>query len=195
MKIYLYPLGGVTKMNMDLNINPFKELIILMMGPLFQVLAYLLLCLIFNKELVRIYHYGILIFNLLPIYPLDGGKILNIFLNVFFPYKKTYNLVIKISYLIAVIIYLSNKKLSINMIITYIMLIILIRKEELKEEILYQKFLLERYLHKYSYKKNKIVYNIKNMYRYRNNIIKENNIKYSEKEYLNKKYNIFSKKY
>ncbi len=182
-------------MNMDLNINPFKELLILIMGPLFQVLAYLLLCLVFNKEIVKMYHYGILIFNLLPIYPLDGGKILNIFLNVFFPYKKTYNLVIKISYLLAIIIYLSNKKLSINMIITYIMLIVLIRKEDLKEDILYQKFLLERYLHKYNYKKNKIIYNIKNMYRYKNNIIKENNIKYSEKEYLNKKYNNFSKKY
>lgn len=180
---------------MKLNINPIKELIILLMGPIFQIMAYLLLTLIFDKELVKQYHYGILIFNLLPIYPLDGGKILNIVLNNFFSYKKTYKLVIIISYLITIFIYLSNKKISINVILTYIMLIILIRKEDLKENILYQKFLLERYLYNYSYKKKKIINNINNMYRYKNNIIKENNIKYSEKEYLSKKYNNLLKKY
>ena len=79
-KIYIYPLGGITKFNLELNSPQIVELIILIFGPIFQIIAYLLLSniLIDYKELIKMYHYQILFFNLLPIYPLDGGKLLNI---------------------------------------------------------------------------------------------------------------------
>ena len=45
-EIYIYPLGGISKFNMDLNISIKKELLILINGPLFQYLAYLILLII-----------------------------------------------------------------------------------------------------------------------------------------------------
>ena len=39
-------------------------------------------------NIIRIYHYSILIFNLLPIYPLDGGRILINALKIFYGNRK-----------------------------------------------------------------------------------------------------------
>ena len=41
-----------------------------------------------NYILFKNYHYTLLCFNLLPIYPLDGGRILNCIINYLLPYKK-----------------------------------------------------------------------------------------------------------
>ena len=176
---------------MPLNIKPLKEITILLMGPIFQNIAYILLLFVFDSNLVLKYHLGILIFNLLPIYPLDGGKLLNIFFTKIMPYKQSYRLVIIISYIMTIIILLNNNVLTINTILTYIFLIYIIRKEQLKTNYLYNKFLLERYLNNYSYKKVKIVNNINSIYRTKNNIIRDGNKYYYEKEYLNRKYDKF----
>ena len=91
-EIYIYPLGGISKFNMDLNISIKKELLILINGPLFQHLAYLILLILLpsKKDIITIYHYSILSFNLLPIYPLDGGKIIKRLLHIFLRFKKIY---------------------------------------------------------------------------------------------------------
>lgn len=179
---------------MPLNINYKKELLITIMGPIFQFIAYFILLIIFdNSYLVKAYHYGILEFNLLPIYPLDGGKLFNLLLNYFLPYKKSLKLIIIISYSITIFILFNSKMINLNVIITYILLIVLIRKEELKISFQYNKFLLERYLNNYKFKNKKIIKNYNNFYRYKENIIKVNNKLYSEKEYLREKYNNFNK--
>ena len=77
------------------------------------------------------------------------------------------------------------------MILTYTFLIYLIRREDLKINFRYNKFLLERYLNNYFFKKEKIISNENNFYRTKKNIIKCNNQLFSEKEYLKKKYNNF----
>ena len=77
------------------------------------------------------------------------------------------------------------------MIITYILLIFLIRREEIKIDFIYNKFLLERYLNSYSYKKRKIIKSINSFYRTRNNVVKKNNILYDEHDILRKKYKNF----
>ena len=67
-KIYIYPLGGISRINMPLNISIYKELLVLIMGPLFQFLSYYILLFIFDDyELITRYHLGILLFNMLPI--------------------------------------------------------------------------------------------------------------------------------
>ena len=195
-KIIIYPLGGISIFDMDININKIKEFWILIMGPLFQTLAYLLLNLIIkDKTLIKMYHFGILSFNLLPIYPLDGGRILNLFINHLLPYKKSFKLSILISYIITILVLFSNTHFNINMIITYVLLITIIRKEQLKLSFYFYKFLLERLLKKYYFKKNTIVYKLDDYYKYKNNYIKQGKNIYSEKEYLVKKYEIITKKH
>ena len=147
-EINIYPLGGISKFDMDLNINPIKELLILINGPLFQEFAYLIASILLptQKDLISIYNYNILMFNLLPIYPLDGGRLVKIILDNFFSYKKSLKLVISISYIILISIIIKMKIININLIIIVIFLLYLINREENKINYLYNKFLLERYL-------------------------------------------------
>ena len=141
-KIYIYPLGGITKLNMDLNIHPFKEFIITITGLLFQNIAYLLLIMIFDRELVLKYHLSILLFNLLPIYPLDGGKLLKLVIELFIPYKKSLKLSVYISYILVIILYIKNLSIKLDIIITVILLIFLVIKEHKKINYNYHKFKL-----------------------------------------------------
>ncbi|MBR3210437.1 MAG: site-2 protease family protein [Bacilli bacterium] len=194
--IIIYPLGGICQLEMDINENPKVELLILLMGPIFQWIAYFLLVfLLKDKEFIKEIHYGILSFNLLPIYPLDGGRITNIIVNHFASYRKSFKISIIISYLCTAFILFSQTKISINIIILYSVLMFLIRKEEMKKDLYFHKFILERLLKKYKYKKTIIIDNIKEMYRYKNNIIKEGNTLISEKDYLFSKYEKISKNY
>ena len=185
--IYIYPLGGVSKFNMDLNINPIKELLILLGGPLFQFLSLFLIYLFKDKkEVIIIYHYSILLFNLLPIYPLDGGRLINILFQIFISYKRSIKLSIIFSYLLLLIILLKSN-LKGNIIIMIIFLFSLIIKESKRINYLYNKFILERYLNNYNFKSSKIINNINNLYRGKKHLIKDNNTYYLEKEYLAKK--------
>ena len=188
-EIYIYPLGGISKFNMDLNISIKKELLILINGPLFQCLAYLLLLIIMptKKELINIYHYSILMFNLLPIYPLDGGKLVKLLLNKIISYKSSLKIVINLSYLVTIILLLINKK-NISIFIMISLLLILITKEKNKIDYIYNKYLLERYLNHYNFKSNKIINNINNLYRDKTHLIHINNKYTTEKDYLNEMY-------
>ena len=188
-EIYIYPLGGITKFNMDLNISIKKELLILMMGPLFQFIAYFILIIIMptRQELIHIYHYSILTFNLLPIYPLDGGKLLNLLLNNFISYKLSLNIINIISYLTIICIFIFTNKTA-NIIIMIILLLFLVTKEKKRINYIYNKFLLERYLKNYNFRKDRIIENVDSFYRDSLHIINENNNYYLEKEYLEKLY-------
>lgn len=189
-KIYIYPLGGISKFNMPLNIPKYKELLILIAGPLFQFFAYYILLRIMpiKSDLIKIYHYSILSFNLLPIYPLDGGKLINILISEFFPYKLSLKISIYISYLVTLTILIINKNLTLNIIITEIFLLFLITKENRRVEYIYNKFMLERYLNGYKFKKSSIISNINNMYRDRRHLLKKGGNYYLEREILEKKY-------
>ena len=194
-KIYLYPLGGISKFYMPISTERKKELLVLMMGPIFQNIAYVFLILLLKeKEFITSYHLGILSFNLLPIYPLDGGKILDIITSSFIPYKKSLKITILLSYIITVFIFYTQRKISINMILIYIVLLYVIRKEDLKQNDHFQLFLLERYLHPNHFKKDKIITKESSFYRYKNNRIKRRETIQNEEEYLRKKYNYFDKK-
>ena len=79
---------------MNLNISPIKELLILLGGPIFQFTALIILNYLFptKQEIINYYHYSILLFNLLPVYPLDGGRIINLLMQIFITYKKGFKL-------------------------------------------------------------------------------------------------------
>ena len=189
-KIIIYPLGGITKFEMPININKYKELLILIAGPLFQYIAYIILLSLFSNysKMINYYHFNILLFNLLPIYPLDGGKIINILLSEFIPFKKSLQLSIKISYIIVVIFLFKLEQNYINIIIMELLLVVLIYNEYKKIDYVYNKFLLERYLNNYNFRKINIIKNINNFYRDRRHLLKNNEKYYTEQQILIKKY-------
>ena len=190
-EIRIYPLGGISKFDMPLNINPLKELIVLINGPLFQEIAYRVASIVIPSQisLISTYHYNILIFNLLPIYPLDGGKLLKLITDKFIPYKNSLRLVILISYIMIIVFLFKVEIISINTIIICIFLLYLIIKEEKKINYIYNKFLLERYLGNYKFKDTTIIKSINNFHRNKNHLVKVGQKYYSEKDVLKEKYN------
>lgn len=186
-KIYIFPLGGITKLNMELNINPIKEFFILIAGPIFQNIAYLLLVLLFNKDLVLKYHIGIILFNLLPIYPLDGGKIIELFFEKYIPYKKALKLSAFVSYLFIIILFIKSNNIKLNVLVTITLLLLLVLKEHKKINYKYNKFKLERYLNNYKFKKSRIITNENDLYRNNRHLLKINDKYYLESEYFAKK--------
>lgn len=185
-KIIIYPYGGITKFNNLLNTNLNKEILVIVMGPIIQIITYLILNKIFKYNYIKNYHLSILIFNLLPILSLDGGKLLNIILNKFFSYLKSFYISVFISFisifslLIYSLIYYKNLNLFLMMI--FLLFKIYISIKNIKYN--YQRFLLERYLYDFNFKKNKFIKNIydfsKEYYHYIEGI--------DEKKYLEKYY-------
>ncbi len=190
-KIYIYPLGGISKFNLSLNSSIKKEFLILVMGPIFQELAKNLLLILLPKyhTMILFYHYGILLFNLLPIYPLDGGKLVNLLLASFYPIKRSLIISIYISYIIVISLFIINiNNLNLNIIIISIFLIYKITKEHQQINYSYNKFLLERYLNNYHFKKSKIINNKEKFYRNNYHLIKIGDIYYKERDFLKKIY-------
>lgn len=155
INVTIYPFGGVTKIEKDLNTPVNKELLIAFGGIIFQIILYLIL--LFNisettKDIIFKYNSAILLFNLLPIIPLDGSIILNSFLNKFFSYKKSYIIYFLISILGIILYLIFNYWYSLN---NYMIVMLFIYKtyEALKNyNYLYNRFLLERFIHNYKFK-------------------------------------------
>ena len=111
-KIIIYPFGGITKMDNPVNTSINKELLVAISGILFQTIYYIIINILYKNYLIREYifniytkyNYSILIFNILPIHPLDGSKILTLLLSKVLPYKTTMKLNVIISILTGLII-------------------------------------------------------------------------------------------
>lgn len=192
-RIYFYPYGGVTKFSDDLNKPKIQELIIMLMGPIFQIIFFLGIIrflTIKEVEMLRGYHYSILFFNLLPIYPLDGGKLLNIVLNYFLSFLNSFKMTILISYgvLCLVIAFLLKNRISLSLSLLLIIgLVICKLTVELKKEKYYfNKFLLERHLNNYNFPKIKVVRHMKDVSRDYKHVFYKNGKTRTEKEALSK---------
>ena len=177
-KVNILPFGAITIFNEKLNRPMIEEFIILIMGPLFQIINYLVfkdITIYFNY-----YNYGLFIFNMLPIYPLDGYKLFSIILNRYIPYKNTIRLMLIIS-LLCLILFIRKD-------LIYIVILLLLLKgiigEIKKIDYTYNKFLLERYLYNFKFKKRKYIDSINNMYRDCYHIFGNK----TEKEILNDKF-------
>ncbi len=193
-KIEIYPFGGCIKFNEKINRPLIEEIFILIGGPLTQIILFLIITFIYkngfisyrNYLLFKSYHKTLLIFNLLPIYPLDGGKILNCILNYFIPFKKSNKLEIIISFIIIVFIIMIYKDINyITMMILLIIELIIYRKQQ---DFLLNRLLLERYLFNYNFKNKKIIKNPNDFYKEKTHLIRINKKYIEEKDYLKIKY-------
>ncbi len=156
LNITIYPFGGITKINKDLNTPIYKELLIASGGVIFQLILFLIinylpLSIYFKSNFIK-YNFSILFFNLLPIIPLDGSVILNSFLNMIFPYKKSYYIYFFIS-VIGIFLYLfTNIWFSLNNYLIISLFVIKTIYAWKNYKFLLNRFLLERYINKYEYK-------------------------------------------
>lgn len=173
-KVTIYPFGCMTTFNNKLNSSVYEEFLILIYGPLFQIL--------FNMIYPTSYHYIILLFNLLPIYPLDGSKIIFLLFNKIFSYYNSYIYIFTISYITIFILLINHINFISWIILLYVLYDVIKYNKMLKSIML--KFLYERYKYKINYRKNKYIKGvvIKKMSKEKNNYF------YTNGDYINEYY-------
>ncbi len=135
-KIIVYPIGTCGIIDDLLYKSIKKDLIIILAGPLFHIFLDIILF-ILNLNNIRMYNKIILLFNLLPIYPLDGAKLIMLMLQAIGDLKKAMYFTLKISLLSLSV--LSIYYLQIN---TFFIIIFLI----------YNQFIFYRFIRLYIYR-------------------------------------------
>lgn len=162
-KIVIYPFGGLTIYDEDLNISTNKELFALAGGIIFQLLFYFFIVILYKNNYVTTHVYSIIkninylliSFNFMPILPLDGGKLTNIVFDKLFNYKLSNKLSIIISIIFIMFFMIYNK--TYYSIILSLFLIKNIYYEIVNYKYRFNKFILERYLNNYKFNKIKKV--------------------------------------
>lgn len=100
--IMLWVFGGVMHTDEHGNKSIFEETCVTIAGPLQHIFIYVVAYILsvgnfvpeHISELLYFYNTVILLFNLLPIWPLDGGKLLFLVLCILFPYRHAYHMTI-----------------------------------------------------------------------------------------------------
>lgn len=185
-KVLLLPFGALTIFNEDLNRPLKEEFLILIMGPIFQI--------IFNVFHYNDYSNLILFFNLLPIYPLDGSKLLNVILNKFISFKKSHLITVYISFLCILFLIV---KWQFNLV--FLLIIGFILKKVIYEyqnhENIFNRFLLERYMKNFKFKKIKKIHslNVQKMHRDDRHLFYDGQKYITERERLRKRFDLTSK--
>jgi stage IV sporulation protein FB len=160
-KIQLLPFGGVVELDEHGNRPLKEELLVILAGPLQHIW---MICLVYffyetnlisysTYELVIYHNIIIMLFNLLPVWPLDGGKLLFILYSVNMSFIKAHRLMIitsgtLITLLIGITLFVYTYHFNLWIIILF--LIFSLYTEWKQRSFVYIRFLLERYYGKYS---------------------------------------------
>lgn len=201
-KISIGIVGGYITYD-DVIDKPYKEeILIAMSGFLFQVMFLLIAYILYSNNLVddkfmflvKKYNLALIIFNILPIYPLDGSKILNIIFNMFLPYKKSLKLTSIVSFIFILLMLYFFIFLSIKFELSYIMILMFLVEKLItfSNEIpyLFNKFLFERYINPIKTNKYCIIKddNLSKFKRQKKHIFILKNKQYTEKSILSKRF-------
>lgn len=198
-EIVIYPYGGITKLNDLINRRIDEELLVAASGVIMQYLFYLLIVCLYNNSYIReytfdlytLYNSSMIFFNLLPIYPLDGGRIVNLLLGKVVNYNLSNKLTVIISMVVVVgIIVLNIYKVNYSNVMVYMVLFSYIVQYIKNIKYLYNRFMLERYLYNIKFDKKKIIYDKKKMYKDREHLLCTGKKCIGEKDFLKE---VFSK--
>ncbi len=185
-KIRFLPFGGVTIFHEDINRPTREEWWIVVMGPLFQTFAYFLFCPFFGEQFLY-YHLFFFGFNLLPIVPLDGSKIVTLILERFFSFSNSHIGIVYLSIFFTSLFFFYAVILhNLVLVLAFFFLFCQTWKEERKHQLLCERFFLERYLKNRTFRKNTYVkgrdpYKMKRDYKH---FFRENGNYYTEREVL-----------
>lgn len=112
--IEIFPFGGVARIEEAIAVNPQHEIMIAMIGPITNFITVfisynLLNVLHISNELFAFFTYANLtigIFNLLPIIPLDGGRVFRAYLAYLIGFKRATQIAVILAKIISVFLFL-----------------------------------------------------------------------------------------
>lgn len=198
--VELLPFGGVTKTNKKINTPINQEIFIYLGGMINQFFLFLFFYFLHQQLLIKEstyflflkYNFSILIFNLLPIRPLDGGEIVRLLLEKVYPFKKAQVFANVISFFFLLLFFIINIQFNLN---NYVMISFLfVKLYQLFKNTSYvqNKFLLERFLYQIPYAKikNEKKKNITLLKKETYHFFKDGKKMISERELLRQKFDI-----
>ena len=189
-KIIILPFGGLIKITSPISSNIVEDLLIGVSGIAMQLVIGIISCILYQSNIIDYYLYQnihfyntiIISFNLLPLCPLDGCKIIKLLIEIVIPYKKSFIY----SFIISFYMFINIILLKFNIVKDNILVFIFIgiyTYTEFKNRYYYVlRFYMERLYGKYHFNRIAYINNHENMYKNRLHII--NGI--GEKEYLSK---------
>lgn len=199
-RIIIYPYGGLTKLNTKINTKIENDFLVAISGLIMQSIYFGIIFFLYKIGVVReysynlfyLYHNSMLIFNLLPIYPLDGLKIVNLLLSKYFSLNVSNYLSVFIS-LITIVFFLFSGIYENNYSIVLIIGVLLYNIYKFYYDIsyIYNRFILERYLFKFNYKDKKVIKSKDKMYKNKYHFFSSNGVLIKEEDYIR---NFFEKK-
>lgn len=196
-KIVIYPYGGVLELDVKINTPVVKELIVAMGGFLSQTVFYIGIVCCFEMGIIREYIFelftnyykSILWFNMLPIYPLDGAKIVRLLLDYWLPYRVVNKLIIVISIVVGMLVVCFNMyQFNYTFFMIGMVIIDNLRRYYQNLDYYFNLFLLERYLYKHNFKKRKIVRSVRGMQKDKYHFFSNNGGYETEKQILERKF-------
>lgn len=174
ISIEILPFGGFTTIDTKINSSINKDILIACGGFISQIILMCILYLFKNYlntityNLFITYNIILFIFNLIPIIPLDGSKIMHLILEKVFPYQLSYYLNLYLSIIILVIFLYLNYHYQIDNYFIFSFLIYKLIEYWYNFRYLKKRFLIER-LGDFPY--HKIINNTKNIKSLRKNVL------------------------
>ncbi len=166
--------------------NVFYEDLLLFLGG---ILFNFILMLIYNDNSIFKICSLLIVFNILPVYPLDGFNILKTLLGNFIPYKFVliFLSIFSLFFNTVIIILIIYYKLDIFLLINFIYLFYLSTIFYFNIDKIFQKFYLEKILYNYKYTYKKINFHknyINHLYKYHSIMMKIDNYLIEEEKIL-----------
>lgn len=139
-KIELLPFGGVAELDENGDDSFRRESAVILAGPLMNIglalVGKFLVLLPFwgvaQQEIFRNQNLAILLFNLLPIWPLDGGRLFHLVLQQIYPFKQAYRYILIFSWMVLILfsaLMLGLFPFSTSFVIVALFLAVVILKE------------------------------------------------------------------
>lgn len=189
-QIVVYPFGlGMSLKQLEYR-HSIEELMIAMAGLISYLFSSPFIDLLFllgwisevNKAWMHHINTSILLFNALPMYPLDGGRIVHALIHQFFTYKQAKQITIVLS-LVVLVVLMWWQTLSLSMfpvVLLFLLMQLILTLKQLPRDQYH--FFLFRYLHPQSYRKKKHKHS--DLYRNHWNMIETNYIVQEEDTWL-----------
>jgi len=187
-KIKILPFGAFLQLD-DFGLHHiFEEICVVIAGPLSHIILYAFFMYLYRLQYISFIHYQycieankiILLFNLLPIYPLDGSKLIILISSCFFDYLFVLKSSIYIS--MVALFYMIYQYFALSYMMVYSFLMLGLYQYITEYYLLYHRLLTSR-LDQCQYKKQKLHKNSK-FYRPYHNYYFFNNVLYDEKTFI-----------